>query len=565
MRKPWRLTAIFLFAAAILTGAFYGTRIQALNEETRESMKLYTELLGVARQNYGAEINYRDLVYASIQGMTRTLDPHTSFLAPQAYDGMRQRQQASFFGLGILVGQRNGRVTVITPIDGGPASRLGIRAGDIIDTIDGEDTEPMSIDDAVGLLKGPKGTPVTITVLRRGLDKPLEMTVIRAEIPQTTVRYSYMMTPDTGYMRITDFNRSTGQEVTEKLAELRSQGMKRLLIDLRNNGGGLLDQAIEVGELFVPKGTRIVETRGRTRSSHQTFYADERRSDMEAPIVVLVNSGTASAAEILAGAIQDHDIGIIAGSPTWGKGLVQTVYSLSYGAGLALTTAKYYTPSGRLIQRDYSSYYDYYAYNPQTAEANLLEGEDGSESEAPTAHTAEDTYETDLGRKVYGGGGITPDIALEPRAVSPFLQRLFTHNAFFDFAVDYHNRKPIKSEAWKPPAQLVTEFRNWLEEEEIGTKEELKEDLDNPETREFVSRQIHAEIFNASFGQEAWHRVLSKGDDQIQAALELFGDASELLASRQRLQLETERRASLSKSDLEAGVGEIETAEPKTN
>ena len=561
MRKPWRLTAIFLFAAAILVGAFYGTRIQALNEETRESMKLYTELLGVARQNYGAEVNYRDLVYASIQGMTRTLDPHTSFLAPQAYDGMRQRQQASFFGLGILVGQRNGRVTVITPIDGGPASRLGIRAGDIIDTIDGEDTEPMSIDDAVGLLKGPKGTPVTITVLRRGLDKPLEMTVIRAEIPQTTVRYSYMMTPDTGYMRITDFNRSTGKEVTEKLAELRAQGMERLLIDLRNNGGGLLDQAIEVGELFVPKGTRIVETRGRTRNSHQTFYADERRSDMEAPIVVLVNSGTASAAEILAGAIQDHDIGIIAGSPTWGKGLVQTVYSLSYGAGLALTTAKYYTPSGRLIQRDYSSYYDYYAYNPLAVDPTLQDGEE----EIPTVRPDAEAFQTDLGRKVYGGGGITPDVALEPRAVSPFLQRLFTHNAFFDFAVDYHGRKPVTKEDWTPPPQLVGEFRDWLASEEIGTKEELQEDLDDPDTREFVNRQIHAEIFNASFGQEAWHRVLSKGDDQIQDALNLFGQATELLTSRQSLQVETERRAALSKSDLERGVVEVEAGEPEGN
>jgi len=312
MRKSWRTLAIFLFTFAVLAGAFYGTRIQALTEETRESMKLYTELLGAARQNYGAEVNYRDLVYASIQGLTRTLDPHTSFLPPQAYDGMRQRQQASFYGLGILVGQRNGRVTVITPIEGGPASRLGIRAGDVIDTIDGEDTEPMGIDDAVKLLKGPKGTPVTITVLRRGLEKPLEMTVIRAEIPLTTVRYSYMMAPGTGYMRITDFSRSTGQEVRDRIAELRGQGMERLLLDLRNNGGGLLDQAIEVGELFVPKGSKIVETRGRTRNSRQVFRADEQSQELQVPVVVLVNTGTASAAEILAGAIQDHDIGIIA-------------------------------------------------------------------------------------------------------------------------------------------------------------------------------------------------------------------------------------------------------------
>ncbi len=553
MRKSWRTLAIFLFTFAVLAGAFYGTRIQALTEETRESMKLYTELLGAARQNYGAEVNYRDLVYASIQGLTRTLDPHTSFLPPQAYDGMRQRQQASFYGLGILVGQRNGRVTVITPIEGGPASRLGIRAGDIIDTIDGEDTEPMGIDDAVKLLKGPKGTPVTITVLRRGLEKPLEMTVIRAEIPLTTVRYSYMMAPGTGYMRITDFSRSTGQEVRDRIAELRGQGMERLLLDLRNNGGGLLDQAIEVGELFVPKGSKIVETRGRTRNSRQVFRADEQSQELQVPVVVLVNTGTASAAEILAGAIQDHDIGIIAGTPTWGKGLVQTVYSLSYGAGLALTTAKYYTPSGRLIQRDYTSYYDYYSYNP-LADSSTLE-EEGQE-EIPSVPTDAEAFETDLGRKVYGGGGITPDVLLEPKEISAFLQFLFTRNAFFDFAIDYNRRKPVKSETWKPPTEMVTEFRDWLIAEEMGEQEEFAEALEDPDTQEYVNRQINAEIFNAAFGQEAWHRILAKGDTQIQSALGLFGEASELLVERQGLQQETDRRAALGKKGLASAVGE---------
>ncbi|MCB1034478.1 MAG: S41 family peptidase [Acidobacteria bacterium] len=551
MRRPWRYTAIALFLLTLLLGTVFGGRLQALDDDTRESMRLYTELLSAAHENYGAEVNYRDLVYASIQGVTRTLDPHTYFLAPQAYDGMRERQKSSFYGLGILVGQRNGRVTVITPIEGGPASRLGVQAGDIIDTIDGESTEPLSLDDAVRKLKGPKGSTVTITLLRRGLDKPLEMKVVRAEIPLTTVRYSYMLTPDTAYMRITDFNRGTGDEVTQELARLKEMGMKRLLLDLRNNGGGLLDQAIEVGEQFVPQGSKIVETRGRTRSSYQTFYGNGADRGLDIPVVVLVNSGTASAAEILAGAIQDHDIGVIAGTPTWGKGLVQTVYSLSYGAGLALTTAKYYTPSGRLIQRDYSSYFDYYAYNPLEAGPEI--GGTESEPETPASPRDPEAFQTDLGRSVYGGGGITPDVAIPAAPISSFLQFLHTRNAFFDFAVEYERKHPPKDEGWKPGKAVLDEFTQWLGREDLGEVDEMKTSLADEETASYALRQIRAEVFNAAFGQEAWHRVLASGDPQIEAGLGLFDRAAELLTNRNRI--EDPQRASLEADKGKGGRG----------
>lgn len=539
MMKAWRNFSIFVFVLSLVVGGLYATHLQALTAETRDSMRLYTELLTKAHEHYGGEVTYRDLVYASIGGMTRTLDPHTNFLPPRAYDGMRERQRSSFYGLGILIGLRNSRVTVITPIEGGPASRLGIRAGDIIDTIDGESTEPLSLDEAVSLLKGPKGTEVTITLLRAGLPDPLEMTVTRAEIPLTTVRHSYMLTPEVGYMRVTDFNRGTGKEVAEALAGLKGQGMQRLLLDLRNNGGGLLDQAIEVGDLFVPDGGKIVETRGRTRNSHQTFFAEGEHPSLDIPVVVLVNSGTASAAEILAGAIQDHDMGIIAGTPTWGKGLVQTVYSLSYGAGVALTTARYYTPSGRLIQRDYSSPYDYYAYNPNTdtdEDGNLIL------SQPPEG---EEAFLTDLGRQVYGGGGITPDILVELDEVSPFLQFLHTRNAFFDFAVEYSNTHDIPDRDWTPSPKMVRDFETWVEGREWGGEEDLKENLADPDTAAYVLRQIHAEVFNSEFGQDAWHEVLAQGDRQIQRGLKLFGKAGDLLASRRDLQEEIDRRAAL--------------------
>lgn len=550
MRRPWRNTAITLFLCTLLLGTLFGSRLQALDGDTRESMRLYTELLSAAHENYGAEVDYKDLVYASIGGVTRALDPHTYFLPPQAYDGMRERQQSSFYGLGILVGQRNGRVTVITPIEGGPASRLGVQAGDIIDSIDGESTEPLSLDDAVRKLKGPKGSTVTITLLRRGLEKPLEMKVVRAEIPLTTVRYSYMLTPETAYMRITDFNRGTGEEVATEMARLKEQGMKRLLLDLRNNGGGLLDQAIEVGEQFVPKGSRIVETRGRTRSSHQTFYGNGDDKGLNLPVVVLVNSGTASAAEILAGAIQDHDIGVIAGTPTWGKGLVQTVYSLSYGAGLALTTAKYYTPSGRLIQRDYSSYFDYYAYDPLGGSPELSQAQ--GEEEVGVEPRPGESFHTDLGRSVYGGGGISPDVVVPSNQISSFLQLLHTRNAFFDFAVDYQRRNPaVREQSWTPTKEVLDEFGRWLEKEDLGSAEEMRTAFAEEETATYALRQIRAEVFNAAFGQEAWHRVLAAGDPQIEAALGLFDRAAELLANRKNL--EDPQRAALEKGDMGKG------------
>ncbi len=521
-----------------------GDRLLAVGGEERDQLKRYTELLQAAHQHYGAEVPYRDLVYASIQGMLRTLDPHTSFLSPEAYESMRERQAGSFFGLGILVSMRNGQLTVISPLEGTPAWRLGLRAGDVISTIEGEPTDSMSLDEAVDKLKGPKDTDVLISIVRRGLAEPLELTVTRAEIPQTTVRHAYMLEPGTGYIRLTDFSRSTAEEMDDALDKLLGEGMERLVLDLRSNGGGLLDQVVEVANRFVPEGTRIVETRGRTRDSHQTFDAEPGRTSLELPLVVLVNNGTASAAEILSGAIQDHDVGVIAGTPTWGKGLVQTVYNLSFGAGIALTTAKYYTPSGRLIQRDYTSFFDYYTHFDNSADG----------SEAPQVALGNDPeFTTDLGRTVFGGGGITPDVLIDFPELPPKLQFLYARNAFFDFAVDYVSRNPVKSETWSPPPTMVEEFRTWLISEEVGTEEDLAEVFDDDEARSLATRQIHSDIFNSVFGTEAANKVMAAGDVQIRKALELFDRAQEMLTQRTAaddgIPLRLQRRGS-----LESGV-----------
>jgi carboxyl-terminal processing protease len=521
MRRSWRIAAIALFTLALALGGLLGDRLLAVTDETRDSLRLYTELVNLEHDRYGAEVSYRDLVYSSVNGMLRSLDPHTAFLSPEAYEGMREKQQTSFYGLGILVGVRNGQLTVISPLEGTPAARLGIQAGDVISTIEGEPTDQMSLDDAVGKLKGPKGTQVKISIVRRGLSQPLAMSVTRAEIPQTTVRQTYMLNPTTGYIQLTEFARGSGHEIAEALDKLRGSGMKQLVVDLRNNGGGLLDQAIDIADQFLPEGSMIVQTKGRTRDSFQSYRASGKYPPLDVPVVVLVNEGTASASEILSGALQDHDRALIVGTPSWGKGLVQTVYNLSYGAGLALTTAKYYTPSGRLIQRDYSSYFDYYTH--ADAGSPELNGKTVDEK---------DIFHTDLGRKVYGGGGITPDVMVKDQDLSPFEQFLLARNAYLNFAIDYASRNKVTA-SWKPDeGKVLGEFGQWLVKEKLATQDEVDKNLTKQEVRDGSMLQIRAEIANSTAGQEARHRVLSEGDIQLQQALKLFDRAATMLAQR---------------------------------
>jgi carboxyl-terminal processing protease len=527
MKRSFRITAVVLFTLALVLGGLVGDRVLALTDEARDNLRVYTELINAAHDHYGAQVSYRDLVFASVQGMLRTLDPHTSFLPPDAYGSMREKQQTSFYGLGILVGLRDGQLTVISPVEGAPAARQGIQAGDVISTIEGEPTQSLTLDEAVQKLKGPKGTQVKLTIVRRGLDKPLALSVPRAEIPQTTVRSAYMLDRDTGYVQLSEFARGSGREVADAVEKLRAKGMKRLVFDLRNNGGGLLDQAIDISDQFLPAGSLIVQTRGRTRDSIQEYRADGKYAALDLPVVVLVNEGTASAAEIVAGALQDHDMALVAGEPSWGKGLVQTVYNLSYGSGLALTTAKYYTPSGRLIQRDYTSYFDYYTHA-------------GAGPPKPGAAHVQ-LYQTDLGRKVYGGGGITPDVDVEDDKLSTFEQFLLARNAFFNFAIDFKAHHPVRTEDWQPGPEVLDDFRAFVTREKIATPQEIQEGFAKPDIRDYAFLQLRAEIISSAFGQEARSRVLTAADRQVKAAMGLFPRAAQMLA--QRREMKEDRRA----------------------
>ena len=475
------------------------------DSDIRDSYKQFTQIYETVEENYAEPVSADKAIYnGAIPGMLHSLDPHSNFFDPKSYSLLREEQRGKYYGVGMTVGPRNNKVIVIAPFVGTPAYRAGIHPGDIIVAVDGKQTDNMSTSDVADLLKGPKGTTVKITVLREGSEKPLDFSVVRDEIPRYSVDLHFMIKPGIGYMHVSGFQETTEHEVAQALEEMGD--LKGLILDLRQNPGGLLSEGVGVADKFLKKGQLIVSHHGRT-SPEKRYTAAHGNGGKDYPLVVLVNRGTASAAEIVAGAIQDHDRGLIVGETTFGKGLVQTVYPLGENTGLALTTAKYYTPSGRLIQRDYTnlSLYDYY-YNREKEENNANH----------------EVKLTDSGRTVYGGGGITPDVKLAPFKSNKFQDTLLQHYAFFNFAKRYviaHKVTP----SFEVDDAVMQEFRKFLEEEKVPfTEGELVENHD------WVRSNIKSELFVDAYGQEEGLKVRAESDPDVMKALELLPQARAL-------------------------------------
>ncbi len=514
-RRSFRYLSILLAAvlAATIFGGIYGEHLlgSPLDDELDARLREYTDLLTAASYWSAEPVESDRLVYSSIEGMLRTLDPHTTFLEPRDYSEMQAHQKGSFYGLGILITRRNNQITVITPLEGTPASRLGIRAGDIIADIEGTPTDDMQVDEVARRLKGPKGTQVNIKILRVGIKDPIPMTITREAIPTNSISYVLMVRPGVGYIRIKDFTYTTIREMNEAVETLKKQGMQSLVLDLRMNPGGLLDAAVGVSDFFLPKGEMIVYHKGRTPDSYQEYRAPGREQKLDVPLVILINRESASASEIVTGAIQDHDRGLVVGETSWGKGLVQSVYSLQYGAGLALTTSRYYTPSGRNIQRDYSSFYDYYLGEP-------------GKKEKDESHV----YSTDTGRKVYGGGGITPDVVVDPKELPRVMQLLQVRSAFFNFGVRYFAQHPDVSKDLVVTDAIVDQFIDDAVSNEIAAKTDIDAALQDPDNRGYLKQAIKAEIVAAKFGYDASYVYRLQGDRQLEKAIELLPQAARL-------------------------------------
>lgn len=514
--KKFRSVAyiIVVIALASLAGGFWGNRVQATSksaEDINDLLRGYAEVLSIAEDNYADEVDTQKTVYESIRGMLKTLDPHSNFFDPKSFSQFREDQRGNFYGLGITIAIRSGKPTVISPIPGTPAYRLGIRSGDIITKVEGKSTDGLSIQDVVDKLRGPKGTTVNISVQREGISDLLEFSIVRDEIPHYSIPFTFFLRPKVGYIKVDTFTETTEKEISDSLKKL-GPDLEGLILDLRLNPGGYLQAAIAVADKFLKNGQDVLVTKGRIPSANHRYPASKGTDGPYYPMVVLINSGSASASEIVAGAIQDHDRGLIVGETSFGKGLVQTVFPLSQGAGVSLTTAKWYTPSGRLIQRDYAhkSYYDYY-YNK------------GKET-PPT----EIKY-TDSGREVPGGGGIIPDVKIEVPKLNKFQTLLLSKSEFFSFVRGYNVSHPDSEKTFDVNQTVLTEFRHFLNSREIAYQE-----TDFVENLEFIRRQIKYEYFLSHFTPEEAQKVFLEGDAQVARALEVLPEARALFQNARK-------------------------------
>ena len=514
------LVFVIILACGAL-GALFGQRVSSTtpsgDSDVSDSLRQFSQVYDVVEQNYAEAVNPDKAIYnGAIPGMLRVLDPHSNFFDPKSYSLLREEQRGKYYGVGMQVGPRNNKVIVIAPFAGAPAYRAGIRPGDVIIAVDGKPTDNMNTSDVAELLKGPRGTTVKITVLREGSEKPMDFSIIRDEIPRYSVDVHFMIKPGIGYIHVSGFQETTEQEVSQALDELGD--IKGLILDLRQNPGGLLSEGVGVADKFLKKGAVIVSHHGRN-SPEKVYRAAHGNGGKDYPLVVLVNRGTASAAEIVSGAIQDHDRGLIVGETTFGKGLVQTVYPLSENTGLALTTAKYYTPSGRLIQRDYNgvSLYDYYYSREDDSQAT------------PSQPANREVKLTDSGRTMYGGGGITPDVKLPALKTNHFQDVLLQKYAFFNFAKHYLVSHKV-DKGFNVDENVMQEFRRFLDDQKIPfTEAELAD------AKDWVSNNIKAELFISQFGQQAGFIVRAEGDPSIAKALDLLPKAKELADNARRV------------------------------
>ena len=524
---------LFIFSVLILLGSstiggIVASKVLTDEQAVSHQMKSFSSLLSVLEDNYVEKVPAQKIITGAINGLLNSLDPHSNFLDEEAYASLQEEQHGSFYGLGITIQSINGILTVISPIEGTPAFKAGLRAGDVISEIESEPTKGQPTNVLLRKLRGPKGTKVTITVEREGYEAPLHFTLTRAEIPVNSVSHAFMLGNGIGYVRIKNFTETTTDELEEALNKLKENQMKYVIVDLRFNTGGLLDQAVKVSDIFLEKGAVVVSTKGRISEANTTYRCSENNGYEEIPLVVLVNRSSASASEIVAGAVQDHDRGIIVGTTTWGKGLVQSLYRVGASTALALTTARYYTPSGRLIQRDYSrSFYDYYYTDI---------GVDDDQQ-------AREKKFTETGREVFGGGGITPDVKVDSVRPSKFMDLLNSEYAFFSFAKNFTAADERKVQANEPlnlsSKQHVID-RNFVVDDKIlelfkqhlarlkveFTEEEFQANLQQ------IKNQIKLEIFSAIWGAEEGYKVGAGNDIQIAKALELVPRAEALLKTR---------------------------------
>ncbi|HEV2348396.1 MAG TPA: S41 family peptidase [Terriglobia bacterium] len=510
-------------------GGLYGQQVEATTSDTddsdvQKSIGTFAKLLDVVEQNYADPVDSDKAIFGvasnslgAIPGMLRTLDPHSSFLDPETFEKFQEDQEGKYYGVGMTIVQLPGKLgkmvtTVVEPNPGSPAFRAGLRPGDVIISVDKKSTENLDVPAVASLLKGPKGTTVNIEVTREGSDQPIDFDVTRDEIGGRGVDAAFLFSPGLAYIHVATFNEKTNDELVQALKKVNENDLQGMILDLRDNRGGLLQEAVDVADHFLEKDQLIVSHHGRN-SPEKRWKALDGNHGNEYPMVVLINRYSASAAEIVAGALQDHDRALVMGEPSFGKGLVQSEYPLSEKAFLLLTTARYYTPSGRLIQRNYQdvSLYDY-LYDRDTT---------------LSPHT--EVKHTDGGREVFGGGGITPDVQFTDPKMTATEDLLTQQPVFFDFGKHYLATHKTIAKDFTATPEVVQEFKDFLVGEKIQVSEQ-----DFDANLAFIKNRIRAQLVAVIFGENEALKIERQNDPLVAAAARSMGQAAQLLANAKK-------------------------------
>ena len=517
---------IGVVAAAAMSGLAMMTQTtapQTRNSNLYQELQRFQEVLNAVSRYYVEDVDNQKLVNGAISGMLETLDPHSVYIPKEQLAEVTEKFEGHFYGIGIEFNIFNKIPTVVSPMPGSPADRLGLRPADQIIAIEGKSTYGFNDEQVGSRLRGPEGTTVRITIRRGNVDEPFEVAITREKISITSVESSFMLDTQTGYVLVSRFAKTTGEELESALGKLEKLGMKQLILDLRGNAGGFLEQAVAVSDKFIDRGKKIVYTRGRIAQANDDFYATEPDKHPRFPLIVLMNHGSASASEIVAGAVQDWDRGIVVGETSFGKGLVQSQIGLRDGAAVRITTARYYTPSGRLIQRPYDkTLSDYY--------------EEGWDDIDPNAQMdsvkARPTYKTSAGRLMYGGGGITPDVPLKWPRPTQFTVDLILKRSFFEFATEFAGRNRQLAgdfaafrQNWQPSEAVLAEFRRKIEALKIKfDPESWNKDLD------FIKLRLKSELALTLWDRQKWYEIEAYGSKQMQEVLRLFPQAQKIAA-----------------------------------
>lgn len=540
MSKKFGIAAILIVIFGAILGGFFGKFPVKSSADTALSPNSitadYREALDIIDANYVGKVDYEKISESSIQSMLWTLDPHSAFFTRDQFRKLYEEQASQFYGIGVSILQHRDGVYVQSVIPNTPADEAGIRYGDRFLEVEGKDAKDWSSAEVSKNVRGKRGTPVNVKIERAGSKEPVDFTIVRGGVPLPSVRNYFMLNSEIGYVGLTGgFQETTSEELKQAIADLKKQGMKSLILDLRGNPGGLLQQAREVVGEFVPKGQTVVSVKGRTQYSRSEELKTIGGDPETFPVVVMINGGSASASEIVAGAMQDYGRGVVVGSESFGKGLVQRVFPMPYGTGMTLTTARYYTPYGRSLQRDYSSgsIYDYYTHNGEDEEGNVETETDAKPKPAGVP------VKTAGGRIFYGGRGIEPDFKAPPLAFTPLRARINQEAFFFvrqlvagqikgfeNYKVDKQNYKQTVAPGdFQISDNLLNAFRAFAAQDE---KSGLSAANINSQV-DYVKARIREEIATANNSSEAGQQVLLESDPQVLKAIDAIVEAKKLL------------------------------------